>query len=267
MSPGQELYAQLFHIGSRGGARFPEPGDLFESVIEDAYTHVLSPGDLALDGGAHVGRHAFPMAKCAGTTGLVLAVEAHPSLARELVKRARKRGLAHVEIVPAALSNQVGRVSFHCPRQHAAYSGVRARRYDFNDDVQLIEVEAATIDSLLVDRASLRLKFVKLDLEGGEFRALEGGAATLRSHRPLIVFENDQDRSAENYGYSKEEFFKFFDAIGYELFTLWGQPYRRPDWGRRDIPWYFFAVSAGSTEADFVQDGLHAILELYRRLL
>lgn len=267
MSPGQDLCAQLFHIGSRGGGRFPEPGDLFESVIEDAYKRVLSPGDLALDGGAHVGRHAFPMARCVGTTGLVLAIEAHPVLARDLVRRARKRGLAQVEIVQAALSNQVGRVSFHCPRQHAAYSGIRARRYDFNDDVHLIEVEAATIDSLLVDRPSLRPKFVKLDLEGGEFRALEGGAATLKSHRPLVVFENDQERSAENYGYSSEEFFEFFDGIGYELFTLWGQPYRRADWGRRDIPWYFFAASAGSGDADFVQHGLRGILELYLQML
>lgn len=267
MSSGQDLYAQLFHIGSRGGGRFAEPGDLFERVIEDAYTHVLSPGDLALDGGAHVGRHAFPMAKCVGTTGLVLAIEAHPTLARDLVRRNRKHRLAQVEIVPAALSNQVGRVSFHCPTQHAAYSGIRARRYDFDDDVHLIEVEAATIDSLLADRPSLKPKFVKLDLEGGEFRALEGGAATLRSHRPLVVFENDQDRSAENYGYSREEFFKFFDGIGYELFTLWGQRYHRTDWGRRDIPWYFFAASAGSTEADFVQHGLRGILDQYRPIL
>jgi len=267
MSQNQALYAELFRIGSRGGGRFPAPGDLFESVIEDVYRRILAAGDLAVDGGAHVGRHSFSMAEYIGRSGLVLAVEAHPRLAHEFVRRARKRGLAQVEIVAAALSHQVGRVPFHCVKRHSAYSGIRARRYDFEDEVEIIEVAATTIDELVADRPSRLLRFVKLDLEGGEFRALEGGTATLKTHRPLIVFENDQDRSAENYGYSKEEWFRFFDRVGYELFTLWGQPYGPTDWGRKDIPWYFIAAAAGSADADFVRRGLPPLLTAYRSLL
>ena len=71
---------ELFRIGSQGGGPFPAPGDLFERIIEDIYTRVLERGDLAIDGGAHVGRHSFPMAERVGHAGLVLAVEAHPKL-------------------------------------------------------------------------------------------------------------------------------------------------------------------------------------------
>jgi FkbM family methyltransferase len=259
--------AELFRIGSRGSRRFPGSGDLFESIIEGIYMAILSPGDLALDGGAHVGRHSFPMAERVGRDGVVLAVEAHPKLARGLVKRAKKRGLAQVEIVAAALSDQIGRVSFHCVKQHSAYSGIRARRYDFDDDVQVIEVAATTIDALRADHPSRRLRFLKLDLEGGEFRALEGGVAALKTDRPLIVFENDQDRSAANYGYSREAWYEFFDAARYEVFTLWGQAYRRLDWGRRDIPWYFIAAPADSDDVDFVARELPAMLGAYRPLL
>jgi FkbM family methyltransferase len=267
MSHLDELHAGLFRVGSRGGGRFPEPGELFESVIQDIYKSILSTGDLALDGGAHVGRHSFPMAECVGGTGLVLAVEAHPRLARGLVKRARKHGIASVEVVSAALSDQVGRVPFHCVKQHSAYSGIRERRYDFNDDVQVVEVEATTIDALFADHPLRQHRFVKLDLEGGEFRALQGGAAALRLHRPLIVFENDQDRSAANYGYSKDDWFGFFDAIGYDVFTLWGQPYGRSHWGRRDIPWYFIAAAADSADSEFIQSSLPRVLEQYLQTL
>ncbi|HEX9158724.1 MAG TPA: FkbM family methyltransferase [Rhizomicrobium sp.] len=263
----RDLQAELFRIGSRGGGRFPQPGDLFESVIEDIYKHVLSVGALALDGGAHVGRHAFPMAECVGPNGLILAVEAHPKLARDLVKRTKKRGFAQVEVVGRALSDRVGPSTFHCVTQHPAYSGIRARRYDFEDTVQVIAVEATTIDALLADRLSRPLRFVKLDLEGGEFRALEGSAAVLRQQRPLVVFENDQERSAANYGYAKEEWFEFFARVGYEVFTLWGEPYARADWGRRDIPWYFIAAAAGTGDAAFVRGGLPAILARYREAL
>lgn len=255
--------AELFRIGSRGGGAFPEPGDLFESIIEDIYTSILKPGDVAIDGGAHVGRHAFPIAEAVGASGLVLAVEAHPRLATDLVKRARKRRLLQVRVIGKALYDKAGRVPFRCVEAHSAYSGIEARRYDFADTVRVIEVEATTIDALLATLPDCRWRFCKLDLEGGELRALQGGIDALRKFRPLIVFENDQENSARDYRYSREEWFDFFASVGYELFTLWGRPYRVADWGRRDIPWYFIAAPSGSRETVFVDDELPRLLGRY----
>lgn len=265
MPADEQVCAALFGIGSRGAGAYPEPGDLFESVIEDIYTAVLATGDLALDGGAHVGRHAFPMAQCVGASGTVVAIEAHPAFARGLVRRAKKRRLPQVEIVAAALHDRIGRVRFHCVRDHPAYSGIEMRRYDFADRTRVLDVEATTIDAILSARARRRLRFVKLDLEGGELRALEGGAASLGASRPLIVFENDQENSARDYCYSKDEWFNFFEATGYQLFTLWGHPYTREHWGRRDIPWYFIAAAANSADTRFIDTGLPHLLERYMR--
>jgi FkbM family methyltransferase len=261
--PDENAHAELFRIGSRGGGAYPAPGDLFESVIEDIYTAVLNAGDLALDGGAHVGRHSFPMAERVGSTGLVLAVEAYPKLARRLVQRARKRRARQVHVIDRALYDHMGRVSFHCTKQHPAYSGIEARRYDFNESVQIVDVEAVTIDFIMSQQDDRRLRFVKLDLEGGEFRALEGGRSTLKKSRPLIVFENDQENSAKRYGYAKDEWFGFFAGLGYETFTLWGRPFGRADWGRRDIPWYFIAAPEGSPHSEFVREGLPPLLSRY----
>jgi FkbM family methyltransferase len=262
-APDESLCARLFRIGSRGGGAFPQPGDLFESVIEDIYRAVLSPGDVALDGGAHVGRHTFPMAECVAPGGLVLAVEAYPKLARRFVQRIRKHRAKEVQLIDKALYDRIGRVSFHCTRQHPAYSGIKARRYDFEETVDVIEVETTTIDILMAGQGGRPLRFVKLDLEGGELRALEGGSSTLGNSRPLIVFENDQENSAARYGYTKEEWFGFFAGLGYESFTLWGQPYTPADWGRHDIPWYFIAAAAGSRDCEFVRDRLPVLLESY----
>ncbi|HEY3637193.1 MAG TPA: FkbM family methyltransferase, partial [Rhizomicrobium sp.] len=124
-------YAELFRIGSRGGGAFPEPGELFEKIIEDIYSNILGEGDLAIDGGAHIGRHTFPMAECVGPTGAVLAVEAHPKLARRFVKRVRQHRTPQVRLIDKALFDRVGTVSFHCAKEHPAYSGIEARRYDF----------------------------------------------------------------------------------------------------------------------------------------
>ncbi|HEY6579171.1 MAG TPA: FkbM family methyltransferase, partial [Rhizomicrobium sp.] len=143
------------------------------------------------------------------------------------------------------------------------YSGIETRRYDFKDKVRTIEIEAITIDALLAPQTERRWRICKLDLEGGELRALQGGVAALNRFRPLVVFENDQENSARDYGYSRDEWFGFFEAGGYEVFDLWGRAYGRNDWGRRDIPWYFIAASANSAETDFLAGRLPGLLSKY----
>jgi FkbM family methyltransferase len=203
------------------------------------------------------------MAERVGVSGLVLAVEGHPKLARGLVKRARKRRLSQVEVIGKALHDRIGRVPFHCAKEHPAYSGIEARRYDFPEMVHVDEVEAITIDALISAHPRRRLRICKLDLEGGELRALQGGIATLRSSRPLIVFENDRENSARDYRYSKEEWFDFFAAAKYEVFTLWGSAFRSDDWSRRNIPWYFIAAAADSADSTFVEQELPVLLQRY----
>lgn len=258
--------ARLFAIGSRGNKRFREPGEFFECVISDIYASVLSLGDTALDGGAHVGRHALPMAQVVGGSGLVLAVEALPDLARKLEKKVRQLQIGQIQVIANALHDRIARIPFHRVEGRTAYSGIERRRYDFEEKIRIVEVETTTIDALLLSRGLLRggrWRFCKLDLEGGELRALRGGIAGLGAHRPIIVFENDQELSAGYYRYSSEDWFSFFESLGYEVFTLWGHAYRRDDWGRRDIPWYFIAAATGSPDVAFVTDKLPRLLAKY----
>ncbi|HEY2446467.1 MAG TPA: FkbM family methyltransferase [Rhizomicrobium sp.] len=258
--------ARLFEIGSRGDERFREPGEFFECVITDIYAGVLSLGDTALDGGAHVGRHTLPMAQAVGESGLVLAIEPLPDLARKLERKARKQRIGQIQVIAKALHDRIARIPFHWVKAHAAYSGIERRRYDFEEKVRVVEVETTTIDALLLSRGLRRggrWRFCKLDLEGGELRALQGGISGLGAHRPMIVFENDQELSASYYHYSKEDWFSFFESLGYDVFTLWGHPYMRGDWGRRDIPWYFIAAAVGSPDVAFVANELPGLLAKY----
>lgn len=259
-------FAKLFAMGTRGDRGFPQPGEFFEHVIAEIYTSLLSPGDAALDGGAHVGRHTFPMAERVGGHGLVLAVEPLPDLARKLAKKAKLGKFGQIQIVDKALYDRVARIPFHWVKAHSAYSGIERRRYDFDDKIRVVEVEATTIDAILLPGShgtEARCRFCKLDLEGGELRALQGGRAALVACRPLIIFENDQELSARYYRYTKEEWFGFFKSIGYEVYTLWGGQYRPDDWGRRDIPWYFIAAASGSNDTSFVSERLPGLLRKY----
>jgi hypothetical protein len=134
----------------------------------------------------------------------------------------------------------------------------------------LIEARTITLDELLRDRSFLRhfrkprhWRFCKLDLEGGELRALQGGKSALRRYNPVVVFENGRESSARNYGYSTEEWFKLFEEIDYRIFDLFGKQFERADWDTPDLPWYFIAVAPRSEEAQIIFERLPGILERY----
>lgn len=57
----------------------------YERMLERFYCQVLQNGDIAVDVGAHIGRHTFPMASSIGTRGLVYAFEPLPVQFKNLV--------------------------------------------------------------------------------------------------------------------------------------------------------------------------------------
>src|SRR5206468_3625471 len=72
----------------------------------------------------------------------------------------------------------------------------------------------------------------------------------LRNDRPVIIFENGQQASANFYDYTSEEFFEFFARHGYRLSDLLGAEFYAELWNRIVLPWYLIAVPEERPWAD-----------------
>ncbi|MFO0679716.1 MAG: FkbM family methyltransferase [Polyangiaceae bacterium] len=227
-----------------------------EDIIEAIYLSVLRPGDTCVDGGANVGRHTVPMADAVRSEGRVFAFEPARAPLGEL--RRRTRGLRHVTVSIDALSDVDGRsCTFHEVVNLSEEGGLRRKsHYTYAPTFETHVVRTTTLDRELESVTSLR--FVKLDLEGGEFDALRGARTTLRRTRPMLVFEAGHS-APRDYGYSLEEFGAFFDDLGYLLFDLLGAPLLA-SWERFDRPWYAIAVPAGSDDQRFIEEDLRGLL-------
>jgi FkbM family methyltransferase len=246
--PSAEMVRRIWAFVAANTSRM---GDRFERMTQAFYSKIVRPGDTVIDGGAHTGRHTIPLALLVGQHGRVLAFEPLP------VPAERLRGLlagtslqGRVELRPDALAHEPGRQSFFVVNNMPEYSGLRRREYvAFEPDHTEIEVAVTTIDAAIGD--SLRpgaVSFVKLDLEGGEFRAFQGAVATLRVHRPCCVFENGLSSSATGYGAS--EFFGLFHQIGYEVYDIFGNRVTESQW-EWPGPWQFIALP-GERRTDLV---------------
>lgn len=217
-------------------------GDRFERIIQSFYSQIVRDGDIVVDGGAHMGRHAIPLAQLVGESGQVLAFEPLPAVAGKLSTLLGASQLAgRVRLRPDALGRQAGRHSFFIVENMLEFSGLRRREFaGFVPQHAEIQVDVTTIDAAVP--AGLRpgaLSFVKLDLEGGEFRALQGAARVLRTHLPCCAFENGLSSSADDYG--ADEFFSFFAELDYALYDILGNPISRSLWSQPG-PWYVMAI-------------------------
>jgi FkbM family methyltransferase len=225
-------------------------GEFFEHIIQSIMRCYVRPGDIVVDGGASRGRHTFPLCKMVGKEGRVYAVEPLPVRAEQL--KSRTNEFRQLSVIEAALVDFRGHTVFNYVKNDDAYSGIGQRDYPFEPDVELLTVSALTLDDIIPETEVVR--FLKLDLEGGEFAALKGARRILGRDRPLVVFEHGGRRSAVHNGYDLAEFQKFWSNLDYRLVDLFGRP-REGNRFADNTVWYLMA--AGSPEAVKLIENLH----------
>lgn len=67
-----------------------------------------------------------------------------------------------------------------------------SKMVDNNEDGNLIKIQAAKLDSLISEPVS----FIKMDIEGAEYPAIQGAAEIIRKYKPKLaisVYHNDED--------------------------------------------------------------------------
>lgn len=136
---------------------------------------------LALDIGANRGLTARTMSRVARN---VVAFEPIPQCAQII----RDFNFPNVEVVELAVSNFVGQATFNVDEREGEgmeASSLRVLGDNFRSE---ITVNVTTIDHFVADRG-LEPAFIKMDVEGCEELAIQGGMTTIERLKPILVFE------------------------------------------------------------------------------
>jgi FkbM family methyltransferase len=194
----------------------------YEKMVEDLYIAVLRPGDIAVDCGAHQGRHTVPMARAVGSEGKVFAFEPLGPIFAKL-KQALE-GHPNVLAENIALGETETVASFVYVPEFPEYSGFKERIYhDQNIARQVIEVKVRRLDEVVTTK---NLRYIKIDAEGGDLQILRGATGLIDKARPIITFEMG-DNALINFDYGAADFFDFFAQRRYRLFSITGLPMNR----------------------------------------
>lgn len=202
---------------------------LERTAFEDQ-ARLLSGCDVQwiFDVGASDGKYAatyhrlFPRAR-------VVAFEPHPDSFKLLAERAKKA--SWLEPVNAAVSDRAGTEVLHMNERPTTSSLLPSattgdKRIDeFTTTRRIIEINTVTLDQFCNDRGIERIDILKMDIQGGELKALEGSHGLLVDRRIGLVYtEVEFTRLYEN-----QPLFAHIsghlDKFGYQLYGVYHQVY------------------------------------------
>lgn len=173
---------------------------------------VLKANSSCIDIGAHRGSVLGEILKIAHH-GKHFAFEPLPHLCEKLKVR-----FPGVEVFENAVGDRLGQAKFNYVVNAPAYSGLHKRIYSKEVIVRELEVDVVSLDSIIPE--NIKVDFIKLDIEGGEFHALQGGLSLIHRNKPIIVFEAGIGSTGE-YGVSAGELYNLVsETMGYHLSTM-----------------------------------------------
>lgn len=148
------------------------------------FKHSIRPGMVVVDLGAHIGYFTRLFSKLVGKKGKVLACEADPFIFKLLQKNTEQ--LQNVEPHQLAISDEAGTIDFyHSEEKSGCGSTVAVLPVFFKRN--RLAVSAAPLDSVLEEAGISRVDFIKMDIEGGEPKALRGMRETLKQNPAIIL--------------------------------------------------------------------------------
>ena len=188
----------------------------YQDDVVSALKHLIHPGDLVFDVGAHHGLMAVVSGIAAGESGRVVSFEPNPQSRAHALRHIQLNGLHNVVIEDVALSDRDGSTTFYAQTGDVSWNStlmqafVAVAEQDEHRRVEAITVKTQTLDNYVRETGRIPT-LIKIDTEGSEWPILQGGSQTLLDHRPVLVIELNPV-SAESAGVTIGDYVRFLGS-------------------------------------------------------
>jgi len=175
----------------------------YEYEVTQLFQELMKPHSVFFDVGANVGYYSL---LAASRAKLVFAFEPMKEIFDRLAKNVKRNGLSNITMMNAAVAERDGDVTIFA-QASSENTGLASLHSSAGASPE--QVPAVTLDTLMRDHRLERVDLIKVDIEGAEVRAFEGGAELLsRTDAPDVIFESHPGSKAAEW--LKEHGYKIY---------------------------------------------------------
>lgn len=190
----------------------------FESDEIRFIQNTLRQGDTFIDIGANIGLFSILASQKVSTTGKIIAFEPTPKTFKRLQENIKLNKCKNIEAREIGLSDSNGELEFFVSTTgHDAWNSlVENEDYGVSEK---IKISVDTLDSQLSSIDKSLIKLVKIDVEGWEKFAIQGGEDFFRNYSPLVLVEFTESNTW-NAGYMVQDIYDIFSEWGYKWYRI-----------------------------------------------
>ena len=190
-----------------------------KSDSSDYLLDYLENSEIILDIGANIGQTSFNVIGTQQKKGLnpvVYAFEPYPRTFKKLETNKALNTAISVKTYNLGLGREKGMLHM---TQHSPLNSGGFRMTNESDNS--ISVPVVSLDEFVTENQLIRIDFIKIDVEGFEVQVLEGAWETLKTFRPILVFEYSLENISAQKG-NIENVLQQLSAMDYDIKTKEG---------------------------------------------
>jgi FkbM family methyltransferase len=162
-----------------------------ERFVTEVFATKISEGMTVLDLGGNIGFYTLFARSIVGPSGKVISFEPFPKNVSLIKASVKENSFDNVLIVKAAVSNKVGKAFLFLSPDYNSEHSLLDLGFNYSDDwdsPKKIPVNVTTVDDYLKkNEKKLKVDFIKMDIEGAEYFALEGMQQTILQNDKLTI--------------------------------------------------------------------------------
>lgn len=172
---------------------------------------LINDEDVVIDGGANLGYNSVLMAKKC-SRGKVFSFEPQRIIFQQLNTNIMLNNIYNANTYNLAIAEISGKNLQMMP--------INYELDDINIGGYSIGYGGEEVKTIKIDDLNLsRLDFIKLDVQGYEIFAIEGGIETIKKYKPYIFVEIENDQLIK-FGKSPDDLVSLIKSLGYQIYKI-----------------------------------------------
>tara|TARA_B110001454_G_scaffold15210_2_gene13676 strand:- start:52414 stop:53298 length:885 start_codon:yes stop_codon:yes gene_type:complete len=184
-----------------------EYGFLETKIIKDE----IKSGDIIIDLGAHIGYYTLLFARQSSIDGKVFAFEPEPSNFSILEKNIIANKYKNIIAVQKAVSDSNSQINLWIGQESSGANRIYKPKQTNTQNFKISKVNSIKLDDYFMNSEYFdKINFIKMDLEGAEYKALLGMKLLLQKNKKITILTEFSKKSLEDSGHTSLEFIDFF---------------------------------------------------------